>query len=1256
MARSRPSFVGAANEVHNVGELWCMVLLEVRARFITRLGFATGNQRFLQFVTDGMKLDPISPTLLQGRDSILAAAAAGGGTPADTADIWAGFASRGIGFFATVDAATFAVNQSFTVPGETPPSFSIGDVSVFEGNSGTATATFTVSLANPSLAAESRVRFATADGTATTPGSTFTQAGPISIPTVGVSAPYPATLVVSGLPASTLRVKARFNSLTHTFLSDLDVLLVGPGGQKVLLMSDAGGSAAAFGINLTIDDGAPPMGSGTLVTGTYSPTDLSIGPADVFPAPAPAGPYGTALSAFNGTNPNGTWSLYVLDDEAPDGGNLAGGFSLIFTVPSDDYIPATGQLIFPVGGSSTQTVNVTINGDTAIEPHETFFVNLSAPSNAIIADAQGLGMIQNDDGLPAPTVLTEEPTNLTKTSVTLNGTANPNGFATTASFEYGTTNSFGTTTPGQAIGSGSTPVAIGGGSVTGLTCNTGYSFRAIATNANGTGVGSTWGFTTAGCITPTAHSGVATLIGRTGATLNGHVSPNGFATTANFEYGLTTSYGNTTPAQPIGSGSSLVSIGGGAITGLLCSTPYHFRVVASNVDGPAAGADTTFTTAPCTSTAFRGFVYALTDGGDYVGTNFIYAYGVGSTGTLTQIPGFPVASGIGKTEPVSERLAYDAVNRRLYAVNGGSSTLSVYSVNQATGVLTPMPYSPIALGGGQWMTVAVHPSGSPVIAGSDGGDIASFVVTSTTATAAAGSPYAGGAMPLTSVFSRDGNYFYAGAALATSAAGFSVTPSTGVLSPLPGSPFNLGAFGPVAFRTDSAGRLFTAYSASDELRVFTTAGGPPSGVAGNPFFSGLIGSAGGVIHPAGFYMVSNYNRKVSVHRIAGSGSATTLTTVPGSPFASGGFDTRSLALSRDGRLLFAANAVTHNLTAFSVDTVSGALAAVFNQPDDTLGNLGLITGLVFVGSGAPFGDLDGDGKGDLLLRNKSTGQDIGWLMNGLTVSLASFMPTIADTNWKIAGRGDFDGDGKADVILRNSASGQDIGWLMNGLTVSLASFMPTIADTNWEIKGVGDFDGDGKSDVILRNKSTGQDIGWLMNGLTVSLAAFMPTIADTNWEIAGVGDFDGDGKSDVILRNKSTGQNIGWLMNGLTVSLAAFMPTIADTNWEIRGVGDFSGDGKADVILRNKVTGQNIGWLMNGLTVASSALLPTIADTNWEIKGVGDFDGDGNADVILRNKSTGQNVGWLMNGLTVASSAPMPTIADTNWEFVGQGP
>jgi hypothetical protein len=110
--------VGPAFEVHNVGEVWAMTLFEVRALFIKRLGWATGNQRILQFVTDGMKLDPVNPTMLQARDSILAAAMAGGGTAADIADIWQGFAVRGMGYSARVlNVVTGSVVEAFDIPG-----------------------------------------------------------------------------------------------------------------------------------------------------------------------------------------------------------------------------------------------------------------------------------------------------------------------------------------------------------------------------------------------------------------------------------------------------------------------------------------------------------------------------------------------------------------------------------------------------------------------------------------------------------------------------------------------------------------------------------------------------------------------------------------------------------------------------------------------------------------------------------------------------------------------------------------------------------------------------------------------------------------------------------------------------------------------------------------------------------------------------------------------------------------------------------
>ena len=181
------------DQVHNIGQVWAMMLFEVRARFITRLGFAEGNRRILQYVTDGMKLNPANPTLIDARDSILAAAEGSNHADkeADIADIWAGFATRGLGVLATIeDAGTGAnntrVTENFNVPGDPIPTFSINDVSVVEGHAGPTTATFTVTLTHPGVNTPT-VKFATVDGTATA-GTPFTSAGGAAIPGTGTGA------------------------------------------------------------------------------------------------------------------------------------------------------------------------------------------------------------------------------------------------------------------------------------------------------------------------------------------------------------------------------------------------------------------------------------------------------------------------------------------------------------------------------------------------------------------------------------------------------------------------------------------------------------------------------------------------------------------------------------------------------------------------------------------------------------------------------------------------------------------------------------------------------------------------------------------------------------------------------------------------------------------------------------------------------------------------------------------------------------
>lgn len=110
---------GSATEVHNIGEVWCSMLLEVRERFIKRLGYDTGNTRALQVVTDAMKLDVASPTMVQARNSIIAADNAGYGG-ADITDIRTGFAARGMGAGASTDGTS--VVESFA------PELALGSV------------------------------------------------------------------------------------------------------------------------------------------------------------------------------------------------------------------------------------------------------------------------------------------------------------------------------------------------------------------------------------------------------------------------------------------------------------------------------------------------------------------------------------------------------------------------------------------------------------------------------------------------------------------------------------------------------------------------------------------------------------------------------------------------------------------------------------------------------------------------------------------------------------------------------------------------------------------------------------------------------------------------------------------------------------------------------------------------------------------------------------------------------------------------
>ena len=292
-----------------------------------------------------------------------------------------------------------------------------------------------------------------------TGGTTVQQnATPIVVPSSGVANPYPSGIVVSGVTGTVTKVTVTLPNVTHSYPDDLDIVLIGPLGQKVMLMSDAGEGPDLTGVALTFDDAAPfalPDGPG-IMSGTYKPTDYEIG--ETFPAPAPPPPYGLALSVFNGANPNGTWNLYVVDDDGLDQGTIAGGWSLSITTfsPSccilpgslqfnaaafsvvegpagarihisrvagtagsvsvtmttsngtaqagSDYVATTETVTFPPGNNTPKVVIIPILDDLLDEDDETINLQLSNPTGGAVLGAPSAVVLTLQDNDPLPTI------------------------------------------------------------------------------------------------------------------------------------------------------------------------------------------------------------------------------------------------------------------------------------------------------------------------------------------------------------------------------------------------------------------------------------------------------------------------------------------------------------------------------------------------------------------------------------------------------------------------------------------------------------------------------------------------------------------------------------------------------------------------------------------------------------------------------------------------------------------------------------
>ena len=250
-----------------------------------------------------------------------------------------------------------------------------------------------------------------AGSTAGAETTTFSNTAQLNIPAPGQFGPpwkanvYPSTIPVSGMTGTITDVNVAINNIncaanggSGVYPDDMDVLLVGPAGQDTMLISDVYGdyntSVPLSGVTLTLDDAAANLvpanpANGAPASGTFKPTDDDTDleelpvvkftyqrgetpPTSRFTGPTPSG--NALLSTYNGTAPNGTWSLFYVDDVAGfEDCEFLGGWSLTITTtgPTTTTTAPTTTTTAPTTTTTAPTTTTTAPTTTTTAPTTT---------------------------------------------------------------------------------------------------------------------------------------------------------------------------------------------------------------------------------------------------------------------------------------------------------------------------------------------------------------------------------------------------------------------------------------------------------------------------------------------------------------------------------------------------------------------------------------------------------------------------------------------------------------------------------------------------------------------------------------------------------------------------------------------------------------------------------------------------------------------------------------------------------------------
>jgi carboxymethylenebutenolidase len=272
-------------------------------------------------------------------------------------------------------------------------------------------------------------------------------------------------------------------------------------------------------------------------------------------------------------------------------------------------------------------------------------------------------------------------------------------------------------------------------------------------------------------------------------------------------------------------------------------------------------------------------------------------------------------------------------------------------------------------------------------------------------------------------------------------------------------------------------------------------------------------------------------------------------------------------------------------------------------------------------------DFNGDGKSDVVLLNAKTGAvAIALINDGKIVERTTV--TAPAGGWRVVATGDLDHDGRSDLIAQNKTS--IALWPMNGTKRVSEKTIATPKIAGWNVVGARDVNGDRNADLFLQNANGSLAI-WEMNGATISAGRLIGTSADCSvavgnfggeslllynrgskslqrrlgsdaasavvdstaaFDAVAVGDFDGDGDDDLVQQSGASLKAQLFAANGAKVDSVA--NGALQSGWNLAGAGDYDGNGRDEILL---VSASSLAaWQLDGTSMTQRWSVPLEAD------------------------------------------------------------